>query len=71
MEKVLWLVETEENQYKIGLWVRDSAAGVGTVTFYEPQSKTFAALGHGSTETCGTGKRPVVRQPAFTGIPYE
>ena len=24
----------EKNEYKIGLWVRDSAAGVGTVTFY-------------------------------------
>ncbi|MFQ8660860.1 MAG: SpoIVB peptidase [Clostridia bacterium] len=40
-------VKTDENQYKIGLWVRDSAAGVGTVTFYEPYSKTFGALGHG------------------------
>ena len=40
-------VKTDENQYKIGLWVRDSAAGVGTVTFYEPDTKTFGALGHG------------------------
>lgn len=40
-------VKTNENEYKIGLWVRDSAAGVGTVTFYEPSTKTFGALGHG------------------------
>ena len=40
-------VKTNENEYKIGLWVRDSAAGVGTVTFYEPDTKTFGALGHG------------------------
>lgn len=40
-------VKINENEYKIGLWVRDSAAGVGTVTFYEPSSKTFGALGHG------------------------
>lgn len=40
-------VKTNENEYKIGLWVRDSAAGVGTVTFYEPATKTFGALGHG------------------------
>lgn len=40
-------VKTNENEYKIGLWVRDSAAGVGTVTFYEPTTKTFGALGHG------------------------
>lgn len=43
-------VETSNNEYKLGLWVRDSAAGVGTVTFYEPESKTFGALGHGITD---------------------
>lgn len=36
-----------DNIYKLGLWVRDAAAGVGTVSFYEPETKTFAALGHG------------------------
>ena len=43
-------VETAKNEYKLGLWVRDSAAGVGTVTFYEPSTKTFGALGHGITD---------------------
>lgn len=43
-------VKTSSNEYKLGLWVRDSAAGVGTVTFYEPSSKTFGALGHGITD---------------------
>ncbi len=32
---------------KLGAWVRDSMAGIGTVTFYDPESGTFAALGHG------------------------
>ena len=40
-------VKAEDNSYKIGLWVRDTAAGVGTVSFYEPSSGIFAALGHG------------------------
>lgn len=40
-------VKTEDNSYKIGLWVRDAAAGVGTLTFYEPSTGNFAALGHG------------------------
>lgn len=40
-------VKTSEEEYKLGLWVRDSAAGVGTVTFYEPKSGSFGALGHG------------------------
>lgn len=43
-------VKTNSNEYKLGLWVRDSAAGVGTVTFYEPATKTFGALGHGITD---------------------
>lgn len=34
-------------QYKIGLWVRDAAAGVGTLTFYEPSTNNFMSLGHG------------------------
>ena len=42
--------KTKDNEYKLGLWVRDAAAGVGTLTFYEPDSKMFAALGHGITD---------------------
>ena len=43
-------VKSNDNEYKLGLWVRDSAAGVGTVTFYEPSTRTFGALGHGITD---------------------
>ena len=43
-------VKTNEEEYKLGLWVRDSAAGVGTVTFYEPATQSFGALGHGITD---------------------
>ena len=42
--------QTSKTEYKLGLWVRDSAAGVGTVSFYEPKTKTFGALGHGITD---------------------
>ena len=40
-------IKTISGGYKVGLWVRDSAAGVGTVTFYDPKSGLFGALGHG------------------------
>ncbi len=33
--------------YKAGLWVRDSSAGIGTLTFYNPEEHSFAGLGHG------------------------
>ena len=42
--------KTKDNEYKLGLWVRDAAAGVGTATFYIPETGTFAALGHGITD---------------------
>ncbi len=38
---------TSEGRYKTGLWVRDSGAGIGTVTFIVPGSHAFAGLGHG------------------------
>lgn len=40
-------VKTKENTYKIGLWVRDGAVGIGTATYYEPNSGKIATLGHG------------------------
>lgn len=38
------------NDFKIGLWVRDAAAGVGTLTFYTPEDNKCVALGHGITD---------------------
>ena len=36
-----------EGSFKTGMWVRDSAAGIGTLTFYDPTTGVFAGLGHG------------------------
>ena len=35
-----------DGQYRIGLWVRDSTAGIGTVTYYDENNQAFASLGH-------------------------
>ena len=40
-------VKTKEDKYKIGLWVRDGAVGIGTATYYELATKRIATLGHG------------------------
>ena len=40
-------IKTSENTYMLGLWVRDAAAGIGTLTYYEEATGNFAALGHG------------------------
>lgn len=44
-------VESSSREYKLGLWVKDAAAGVGTLTFYEPSTQSFAALGHGIVDS--------------------
>lgn len=36
--------------YKAGLWVRDSTAGIGTITFFNPENNSVAALGHPITD---------------------
>ncbi|MHB8155963.1 MAG: SpoIVB peptidase [Desulfocucumaceae bacterium] len=44
--KVRAVVCSDTEQPRIGLFVRDSASGVGTLSFYHPESKTYGALGH-------------------------
>lgn len=43
-------IKGKDGTYMLGLWVRDAAAGIGTLTYYEEATKTFAALGHGITD---------------------
>ena len=35
-----------DGTYRIGIWVRDSTAGIGTMTYYDPYNGTFGGLGH-------------------------
>jgi len=42
--------QTEQGGYAIGAWIRDSMAGIGTVTYYDPTTGAFGALGHGITD---------------------
>ncbi len=49
------------DRYVIGLYVRDGAAGVGTLTFFDPVSKKYGALGHIITDQ-DTGKAIDVRE---------
>ncbi|MCC8156591.1 MAG: SpoIVB peptidase [Oscillospiraceae bacterium] len=39
-----------DGAYQLGLWLRDGISGIGTVTFYDPASGTFGALGHGVSD---------------------
>lgn len=41
------VMSSDTNTYKIGIWVRDSSAGIGTLTFYSPSTDIICGLGHG------------------------
>ncbi len=43
-------VKSSEGEYLLGIRIRDSVAGIGTLTYYDPQTQTYGALGHGVSE---------------------
>lgn len=46
-EKVKPVKGKDEKANQLGIWVRDSTQGIGTITYYNPKTNKFAALGHG------------------------
>jgi len=44
-------VEDAAGEVRLGAWVRDSLAGIGTMTFYDPATGRFAMLGHGINDS--------------------
>ncbi len=49
--RIVPVVSDSGDGFKAGIWVRDSSAGIGTLTFYEQESNLFAGLGHGICDT--------------------
>ena len=49
--KVTPVREYKSGQYKMGIWVKEKIAGIGTLSFYDPETNMFAALGHGIYES--------------------
>ncbi len=41
------LISKSEKEYKLGLWIKDGTAGIGTVTYIDSNTGNFAGLGHG------------------------
>ena len=44
-------IHDASNSYKLGLWVKDAATGVGSLSFYIPETNQFVALGHGIVDS--------------------
>lgn len=45
------VIDRTANTYRIGVWVRDSTAGIGTITFIDAKTKRFGGLGHGINDS--------------------
>lgn len=43
--------ENDNGVFQLGLWLKDGVNGIGTITFYDPESGKFGALGHGINES--------------------
>ena len=46
-KKLTAVLSNETDTYKIGIWIKDSSAGIGTLTFYSPATNVICGLGHG------------------------
>ncbi|HET7627489.1 MAG TPA: SpoIVB peptidase [Bacillales bacterium] len=57
-KKVTPLKDRHDDAYQIGLYIRDSAAGIGTLTFYDPKTMVYGALGHVISDI--DTKKPVI-----------
>ncbi|MBD8070390.1 SpoIVB peptidase [Bacillus sp. PS06] len=58
--KLIPMKDKNDHAYRIGLYIRDSAAGIGTMTFFHPDSKKYGALGHVISDM--DTKKPIVVQ---------
>ena len=55
-----------DGEYKLGLWIRDRAQGIGTMTYFNPETGSFGAIGHGiadvdTHETIPVGKGTITK----------
>jgi len=62
-EKVISVLPllAKDGKYHAGIWIRDSAAGIGTVTYIDPKTNEFAGLGHGICDCDTTSLLPLSR----------
>ncbi|MCL1903833.1 MAG: SpoIVB peptidase [Oscillospiraceae bacterium] len=56
----------KDDSLKIGMWVRDSSAGIGTLTFYNPSDGTFGGLGHAVCDVDTGQKLPLLSGDAVS-----
>lgn len=50
---------SDENKWMLGMWLRDGISGIGTVTFCDPATGLYGALGHSISDTDSGAKLPM------------
>ncbi|GGL55583.1 SpoIVB peptidase [Sporolactobacillus putidus] len=45
-KRLVPVMDRNDRHYQLGLYIRDSASGIGTMTFYDPKTSSYGALGH-------------------------
>jgi len=61
------VLSSPDGRYKAGLWIRDSTAGIGTVTYIDPETLSFGGLGHGICDV-DTGELMPLRTADVCGV---
>ncbi len=56
----------DDGSWELGLWLRDSLTGIGTVTYYDPETGEYGALGHGINDS-GSGVLIPIRSGNIAG----
>lgn len=59
MQFTICPVLSTEGKYQLGLWLRDGITGIGTITYYDPETGTYGALGHGINDVDSGSLIPV------------
>ena len=54
-------LKSKDGMYRIGIWLRDNAAGIGTMTYIIPDTLEFAGLGHGICDGETMSLMPLLR----------
>lgn len=64
----LYPVIDAEGASRAGMWIRDSAAGLGTITYYDTENSLFGSLGHGICDTDTQEIIPVDKGQVLTAV---
>ena len=64
-------IKDGNGKYRIGIWIRDNAAGIGTVTFLDPSTGAFGGLGHGICDTDTGELLPLARGAVMNAEIYQ